>query len=164
MNSTAIRNIQVGGGDCLVSRNELDLFCTVLGSCIAACIYDPIAGIGGMNHYLLPYGRDELANARYGDEALPLLLEQVCRAGGVRHRLEAKLYGGARTLVCDTDIGQMNIALAHRFFEFNRIAIVDTDLGGRSARWIKFHPASGHSIIRVASDSLSFADGMQRLN
>ena len=164
MNSTTIRNIQVGGGDCLVSRNELDLYCTVLGSCIAACLYDPVAGIGGMNHYILPYSRDEGHSARYGDEALPMLLEQVCRAGGTRSRLHAKLYGGARTLVRDTDIGQMNIALAQRFFDANRIVITDTDLGGRSARWIKFHPASGRSIIRVGPESLSLSAAMRPLN
>ena len=164
MNGTGIRNIQVGGGDCFVSGDALDLFCTVLGSCIAACIYDPVARIGGMNHYILPHSRDEGHSARYGDEALPLLLEQVCRAGAQRHRLYAKLYGGARTLVRDTDIGQMNIALARRFLDINRIALADTDLGGRSARWIKFHPASGHSIIRVAPDSVSLAHAAERAN
>lgn len=164
MNSTSIRNIQVGGGDCLVSGDELDVFCTVLGSCIAACVYDPVAGVGGMNHYLLPYSRDEAHSARYGDEALPLLLELVYRAGASRHRLCAKLYGGARTLVHETDIGQMNTMMARHFFEINRIAVTDTDLGGRTARWIKFHPASGHSVIRVAPESLALAEAVAHAN
>jgi len=163
MNSTG-RNIQVGGGDCVVSKNKLDVFSTVLGSCIAACIYDPVAGIGGMNHYLLPFGREDAQSTRYGEAALPALLDRVCRAGASRHRLRAKLYGGAHTLVRDTDIGQMNAALAGQFFEISRIAVTDTDLGGRSARWIKFHPASGNSIIRVISNSLAQAGMFEHAN
>lgn len=164
MNSTSLRNIQVGGGDCIVSRDELDVFCTVLGSCIAACVYDPVAGIGGMNHYLLPFSHDATHSTRYGDEALPHLLEGVCRAGASRHRLCAKLYGGARTLVHDTDIGLMNIMLARNFFQINRITVTDTDVGGRTARWIKFHPASGHSIIRTTAEPVAASGGMPRLN
>ena len=99
MDGIDTRTIQVCGGDCLVSGNKDDLFCTILGSCVAACIYDPVAGIGGMNHYLLPHARaSDGRNTRYGDDALPRLLEQLCRAGALQHRLRAKLYGGARTL------------------------------------------------------------------
>ena len=50
MNGITARITQICGGDCLVSEDKRDLFYTVLGSCIAACIYDPVAGIGGMNH------------------------------------------------------------------------------------------------------------------
>jgi chemotaxis protein CheD len=150
MDGIDTRIFQVCGGDCLVSTNKSDLFCTVLGSCIAACIYDPVAGIGGMNHYLLPHTRrPDGRNARYGDEAMPRLLEQLCRAGAVRHRLRAKLYGGARTLSCDADIGEMNITLALEFLSEHDIPVVDTDLGGRTARVIKFHPATGRSFIRT---------------
>jgi chemotaxis protein CheD len=163
MNTTG-RSIQVGGGDCLVSANKLDVFGTVLGSCIAACLYDPVAGIGGMNHYLLPFSPDETRSTRYGDVALPALLDRVCRAGASRHRLCAKLYGGARTLVHDTDIGDMNAALARQFFDIQRIAVTDTDLGGRTARWIKFRPASGDSMIRIVSNSLSRADAVLHAN
>lgn len=152
MGCAGTRIIQVCGGDCLVSEDNTDLFYTVLGSCVAACIYDPVAGVGGMNHYLLPYNKtDETQNARYGDEALPRLLEQLYLGGAAWHRLRAKLYGGARTLACDADIGEMNIALAQKFLNDNNIPLADTDLGGRAARWIKFHPATGRSFIRTTS-------------
>lgn len=152
MDGVTNRIIQVCSGDCLVSEDRADLFYTVLGSCIAACIYDPVAGVGGMNHYLLPHNRKhEAESARYGDEALPRLLEKLYRRGALHHRLRAKLYGGARTLACDADIGEMNIALAHRFLRGHDIPIADTDLGGRAARWIKFHPATGRSFIRSTS-------------
>ena len=152
MNGRATRITQICGGDCLVSKDRTDLFCTVLGSCIAACIYDPIAGVGGMNHYLLPYDKKQTGhNARYGNEALPRLLEQLYRSGAAPHRLRAKLYGGARMLACDADIGEMNIAFARQFMNDNNIPLADTDLGGQAARWIKFYPATGRSFIRVAS-------------
>ena len=86
------------------------------------------------------------------DEALPRLLEALCREGAAPHRLKAKLYGGASTLACDADIGAMNIALAHQFLQHNNIPIADADLGGRAARWIKFHPVTGRSFIRVTSN------------
>lgn len=152
MYGIATRITQICGGDCLVSGDAADMFHTVLGSCIAACIFDPVAGVGGMNHYLLPHNKQDEQNMRYGDEALPRLLEQLCRKGAAPRRLKAKLYGGASTLACDADIGEMNIALAHRFLRHHNIPIADTDLGGRSARWIKFHPTTGRSFIRVTSN------------
>jgi chemotaxis protein CheD len=152
MDGTTTRVTQICGGDCLVSDDKTDLFYTVLGSCIAACIYDPLAGIGGMNHYLLPFDRRQERTARYGDEALPRLLEALYRNGAAPHRLKAKLYGGASTLACDADIGEMNIALAHQFLRHNNIPIVDSDLGGRAARWVKFHPVTGRSLIRVTQN------------
>lgn len=153
MNDMASRITQICGGDCLVSEDTTDLFYTVLGSCIAACIYDPVAGIGGMNHYLLPFNKKrEGQNARYGDDALPRLLEELYRKGAAPYRLKAKIYGGASTLACDADIGEMNTALARQFMDDNNIPLADTDLGGRAARWIKFHPATGRSFIRVTSN------------
>jgi len=151
MYGTTTRITQICGGDCLVSEDAADMFNTVLGSCIAACIYDPVAGVGGMNHYLLPYNKKDEQNMRYGDEALPRLLEQLYGKGAAPHRLKAKLYGGASTLACDADIGEMNIALAHQFLLHNNIPLADADLGGRAARWIKFHPTTGRSFIRVTS-------------
>jgi chemotaxis protein CheD len=152
MHGIATRITQICGGDCLVSEAAADMFYTVLGSCIAACIYDPVAGVGGMNHYLLPYNKKDEQNTRYGDEALPHLLEQLYRKGAAPHRLKAKIYGGASTLACDADIGKMNIALAHQFLQHNNIPIADTDLGGRAARWVKFFPTTGRTLIRVTSN------------
>mgnify|MGYP002775749079 FL=1 len=146
-----VRKTQICGGDCLVSGNGQDLFCTVLGSCVAACIYDPVAGLGGMNHYLLPHNKNGKENTRYGNDALPRLLKQLYSRGADRYRLVAKIYGGARILSKDADIGQMNIDFARRFLWERNIPIVDADHGGLSARWIDFHPASGWTFIKAAT-------------
>jgi hypothetical protein len=71
---------------------------TVLGSCVAACLRDPVAGVGGMNHFLLPDGAGAGTDAgrRYGAYAMELLINELIKAGARRERLEAKLFGGGR--------------------------------------------------------------------
>lgn len=135
-------------GDCLVSRNPADMFCTLLGSCVSTCIFDPVAGVGGMNHFLLPFNREDEPSARYGDDALLILLQKLYLNGAVRHRLLAKVYGGGRMMTCGLDIGQMNIAFASKFLRDSQIEIVDSAVGGTAARWIDFHPSTGRSSVR----------------
>jgi chemotaxis protein CheD len=147
----AIRKIQICGGDCRVSESERDIFATVLGSCITACIYDPVAGLGGMNHYVLPHNNGEMPNTRYGDDAMPRLLKLLHMRGAVRERLVAKVYGGARILSADADIGRMNIDFIERFLREAGIPIVDGDVGGRLARWVDFHPRTGRALVRTAA-------------
>jgi chemotaxis protein CheD len=150
VDKNSVRKTQICGGEYRVSDNERDLFSTVLGSCIAACIYDPVAGIGGMNHYLLPFNHKQGQNARYGDDALPRLVKHLHLRGAARHRLVAKVYGGARILAGDVDIGQMNIDFADRFLHASDIPIVAFDVGGHAARWVDFHPATGRAFVRLA--------------
>jgi chemotaxis protein CheD len=142
------RKIQVCGGDCLISNNDDMTLCTVLGSCIAACLYDPVSGIGGMNHYILPYNSGQHLNTRYGEDAFPLLLRKLGQRGAVQGRLRAKIFGGARMLPGDADIGGANIEFAEMFLQHNNIPIIDSDVGGYWARWIGFHPTTGAASIR----------------
>ncbi|MGV3552524.1 chemotaxis protein CheD [Rhizobium sp.] len=151
MEMQAVRKIQICGGDIRVSHNERDILSTVLGSCIAACIYDPVAGIGGMNHYLLPHNRKQGQNPRYGDDAMPKLIRQLQTRGAGLNRLVARVYGGARILACEKDIGLMNIEFADRFLREHGIPIIACDVGGQTARWVDFHPASGYAVVREPS-------------
>lgn len=151
----ADRNYMVKGGDYPVSDKHDLTLCTVLGSCISACLYDPVAGIGGMNHYLLPYnsgphGSRDVLNARYGHDAFILLLRRLVRRGAASERLVAKIYGGAQMLNCEVEIGRTNIDLAESFLQERGIPIIASDVGGRSARWVNFQPASGESNVRIA--------------
>jgi chemotaxis protein CheD len=114
-----------------------------------------------MNHYLLPHNKGDVMNTRYGDDALPRLLKQLHIRGVERGRLVAKVYGGAQMLSNEADIGQMNIEFAERFLRESNIPIVDSDLGGASARWIDFHPTSGRTFIRTArKEAASARDGL----
>jgi chemotaxis protein CheD len=148
MKTSEFHKIQINGGDCRVSRRPRDIFCTVLGSCVAICIFDPVARIGGMNHYLLPHNRGG-DSMRYGEDASRRLLALLLRAGAVRHRLAAKLYGGARILSGDADIGRMNIDFGCDFLRDNDIPIIEWDLGGEAARWVDFHPVTGRAAVRI---------------
>lgn len=142
-------------GECAASRGE-KTFSTLLGSCIAACIYDNRRGIGGMNHFMLPdqgsmnplkaaYDK----SARYGDYAMELLINRAMGLGAERRDLVAKLFGGAALVQhIDNDIGLRNIEFALRYLYVEKIPIVASDLGGAFARKIDFNPASGQVALK----------------
>jgi chemotaxis protein CheD len=120
---------------------------TILGSCVAACLRDPLAQVGGMNHFLLP-GRGEDAGGdtvRYGAHAMELLVNGLLREGARRERLEAKLFGGARMLEGLTDIGTQNAEFAKYFLQQERIAFTGGSLRGDRGRRVQFWPASGRA-------------------
>src|SRR3569623_225619 len=129
---------------------------TLLGSCVAACLYDPLAKIGGMNHFLLGEpGADHRPAAgdmqRYGVHAMELMINAMMAKGAVRSRLRAHLYGGANMVSGLGSIGHSNAAFARRFIETEGIAMGHCDLGGTSARKVEFLPHEGRSrCIKVA--------------
>ena len=119
---------------------------TILGSCVAACIRDPLVGVGGMNHFLLPdqQGPKDAPDAmRYGAHAMELLINGLLSRGAKRERLEAKLFGGARMVLGLTDIGKRNGEFAQRFLQQESISIHSSSLGGFHARRVQFWPQSG---------------------
>lgn len=122
---------------------------TLLGSCIAACLWDPAAGIGGMNHFLLPGdpgGASPVGDAmRYGAFAMELLVNGLLRQGAQRKRLQAKLFGGARMMKGLTDIGHLNADFAERFLRTEGIALVGGSLRGERGRRIEFWPVGGRA-------------------
>lgn len=119
---------------------------TVLGSCVATCIWDSDASVGGMNHFLLPGDADAAgASMKYGVNAMELLINGLLRAGAARPRLQAKLFGGAHIVANLRDIGAQNAAFAIRFLELERIACVSQSLGGSKARRIRFWPSTGRA-------------------
>jgi len=119
---------------------------TVLGSCVAACIRDPVANIGGMNHFLLPGGREhESDSVMYGVQAMELLINALMKCGCKKNRLEAKLFGGARMMEGLSDIGAQNSEFARAFLAKERISCISESLGGIRARRIRFWPVSGRA-------------------
>jgi chemotaxis protein CheD len=140
--STRINLVQ---GECRVTPDADTMMTTVLGSCIAACIRDPLAGVGGMNHFLLPEGQgaDGAASMRYGAHAMELLVNGLLTLGARRERLEAKLFGGAKMTDGLTDIGEKNAAFAEKYLNRERIRFLGGSTGGRSARRLQFWPVSG---------------------
>jgi chemotaxis protein CheD len=136
--------VHVIQGDCRVSADPRVLLTTTLGSCVAACIYDPVARVGGMNHFLLPEGESIGPTAvRYGAYAMEVLINDVLKAGGIRRRLEAKLFGGGRLTDSSIDIGGKNAAFASSFLDREGVREEPGSIGGEFARRIQFWPATG---------------------
>lgn len=133
--------------------NQGELIGTVLGSCVSACIRDPIVGIGGMNHFMLPMNRDDsrsklLKNsdeARYGNFAMEILINELLKAGAKRRNLEVKLFGGGRVLSSMTtiDIGSKNIEFAKQYLYDEGLKIISEDLGDVYPRKVLYFPDTG---------------------
>jgi len=143
------KRIHVVQGEFAVTDDPDVMMGTILGSCVAACVCDPLAGIGGMNHFLLPGDKESSMVGggpqalRYGVQSMELLLNALYRMGARRERLEVKLFGGARVVDGLSDVGQQNAAFAERFLQAEGIALMGGSLRGERARRIQFWPVSG---------------------
>eukprot|EP01037_Dinobryon_pediforme_P026658 gene26658-29259_t len=116
---------------------------TLLGSCIAACLFDPVAHVGGTNHFLLGepnpahhIQREDLL--RYGVHAMELLINGMMAKGAQRPRLRGPLYGGGNIISGLGGIGSSNAAFARRFMQEEGIPLGHVDLGGSHARKVEF--------------------------
>lgn len=118
---------------------------TTLGSCVACCLFDPYARVGGINHFLLPHGEAfEGPDAiRYGAHAMELLINGLLHAGARKKRLVAKLFGGARLSEHLPDVGGANVAFAEHFLQHDGIVYLGGSTRGVMARRIEFWPESG---------------------
>ncbi len=152
-------------GQFYVSKSN-EMISTVLGSCVSACIRDPLKGVGGMNHFMLPmHGTDlhgksyDLTDAaRYGNWAMEYLINEVLKNGGEKRNLEVKLFGGARVLqgMTQMDVGNQNIDFVHQYLDQENIHVIAEDLGGTSPRKILYFPHSGSVKVKkmeVTGDS-----------
>jgi chemotaxis protein CheD len=135
-----------------------ELITTVLGSCVAACIRDPILGIGGMNHFMLPVHNQNRtgawedtpvsASTRYGNVAMERLINVILAHGGKRKNLEVKLFGGGKVLDMKTNIGGMNISFVREYLHTERLKVKTQDVGGIYPRKVMYYPSSGRARIK----------------
>jgi chemotaxis protein CheD len=124
---------------------------TVLGSCVAVCLHDPTTGVGGMNHFLLPHPVGRERSARFGNVAVPQLVEAVVREGASRASLVAKVFGGASVIGAlrgARNLGEENVELAVRLLEEARIPVLDRDVGGARGRKVVFIADEGTAWVR----------------
>lgn len=131
------------------TRDDLALT-TVLGSCVAACLYDPVLKIGGMNHFMLPgapvdESKDPAWGTRYGTPAMDTLIQDLLALGARRERLEAKVFGGAAVLsgLSKLNVGARNAAFVRDHLAQAGIRLVAEDLEGPDPRRVTFLPATG---------------------
>lgn len=144
MTPLAFRDIHVIQGEQAISDLPEATMQTVLGSCVSACMHDPVRRIGGMNHFLLP-DNGEVGDMRYASAAMERLVNALIKAGAEKARLEAKLFGGARIMPNLPDIGGRNARSALAFLEGEGIRCRSQSLGGAQARRLRFWPATGRA-------------------
>lgn len=120
---------------------------TVLGSCVATCLWDPVRRVGGMNHFLFPaWSGEGVPTPRYGDVAVPLLVEELRRLGCRLPDIRAKLFGGAHLAVAAGDLfelGASNLAKARWELERHGIPVIASRVGGACGRKVIFDTADG---------------------
>jgi chemotaxis protein CheD len=125
---------------------------TILGSCVSVCLFDADAGVGGLNHYLLPFHVEREKSARFGSVAIPRLVEQVVTAGADPRRLQAKVFGGASVIGAFSHgrkLGDENARLAFETLDALGIPVLEKDVGGTKGRKLVFHSDDGAAWIRL---------------
>lgn len=139
-------------GEYYVTASD-EVVTTVLGSCVSACIRDPVFGVGGMNHFMLPTGSEASVDAwrtkylsaetRYGSFAMEQLINDILKNGGMRENLEVKIVGGGKILKQMTDIGQRNIDFVREYIATEGLNLLGEDLGDIYPRKVVYFPLTG---------------------
>ena len=141
--------VKVLPGERFVSRLDL-VITTVLGSCIAACIWDDKARVGGMNHFMLPDGDRADGAGRYGSYAMELLISELLGTGARRKDMQAKVFGGAQVIagLATMNVGERNTRFVLDYLGAERIPVVAQDVLGIHPRKVCFFPVSGKAMVR----------------
>jgi chemotaxis protein CheD len=138
-------------GEFYVTKSD-EIITTVLGSCVSACVHDLTAGVGGMNHFMLPAsksgnwkGTSDLVSAenRYGNYAMEHMINELLKYGATRENLEVKIFGGGQIISKFTHIGDKNISFIHLYLINERLRLAGEDVGGEFARKVVYYPATG---------------------
>jgi chemotaxis protein CheD len=139
-------------GEFFVSLEPMVVY-TVLGSCISACIRDPIAGVGGMNHFMLPEPKDIAHDSwgestRYGSYAMESLINEILKLGGLKSRLEIKLFGAGKIYEGKIDVGANNAKWVIEYLQSEGLTTVKTDLGDVFPRKVYYFTDSGRVLMK----------------
>jgi chemotaxis protein CheD len=132
---------------------------TILGSCVAVCLYDQKIQIGGINHYMLPFWNGQgLASPKYGNIAIEKLYEKLLKQGARHENIIAKVFGGGEVLEIvnqQFNVGRRNIDIAHEMLGQLKIKIVAESTGGKFGRKIVFNTGTGEVMQKYVKSSQS---------
>ena len=158
-NNLELMVINVHAGDFYVSTNKDEMAATVLGSCISACIRDPITGVGGMNHFMLPdAGSSSSESARFGAYAMEQLINEILKRGGRKERLEVKIFGGANVIKSSAMIGDKNCEFVKEYLKNEGLLIETQDLGGNLPRKVRYFLDTGKVKMRRIQRAEDFTE------
>jgi len=142
--------VKVLPGEYFVHDEDV-IIMTTLGSCIAACLWDRVAKVGGMNHFMLPdAGAGSPDGGRYGSFAMELLINELLKRGATRSTLEAKVFGGGAVIsgMSTLNVGERNTQFVMDYLKTERIPIVSKDVMEIYPRKVCFLPASGKAMVK----------------
>jgi chemotaxis protein CheD len=150
----------VGVGDCLVSRDPEGVLVTyALGSCIALMIYDPVARVGGLLHFMLPESSLDRVIAQqkpfmFADTGIPLLFHSAYQLGAEKRRLQVAAAGGAQVLDSEGtfNIGKRNHLAMRKILWKAGVMVHAEDVGGTASRTVRLEVASGKVLLRGAGE------------
>jgi len=136
-------------GEYYVSNENLVIM-TVLGSCIAACLWDSRMRVGGMNHFMLPDGDSIDVSGRYGSYAMELLINEMLKQGARRETMQAKIFGGAQVMHSFTtmNVGERNTQFVVNYLHTERIPVVSEDVLDIYPRKVCFFPVTGKAMVK----------------
>ena len=139
--------VKILPGEYFVHSEDI-LIMTTLGSCIAACLWDRTARVGGMNHFMLPAGAGD--SGRYGSYAMELLINEMMKRGASRMSMEAKVFGGGQVIsgMNTLNVGERNTSFVLEYLKTERIPVLSKDVMDIYPRKVCFLPASGKAMVK----------------
>lgn len=146
--------VKVLPGEYFVSNEDLVIM-TVLGSCIAACIWDNKSRIGGMNHFMLPDGDGADSSGRYGSYAMEILINEMIKMGARRETMQAKVFGGGAVMAGFTtmNVGERNTKFVLDYLATERIPVMSQDVLDIHPRKVCFFPVTGKALVKRLAHS-----------
>lgn len=168
-----LQRVNIRPGEYHISKEEI-VITTLLGSCVSACLFDPVSKVVGMNHFLLsnrryarnmPYYTTEAG--RYGIYAMELLINEMLKKGAKRQNLKAKAFGGASLLQPSGEVGNfscvgdVNVKFIQEFLNNEGIPLLTSDLGGDSGRVVHFHSGDFSVYVRKIQKTVNRKLGMR---
>lgn len=164
--------VKVFPGDHYVTSSADEMLVTILGSCVTACIRDPLVGVGGMNHFMLPEamggGWDAASGSmRYGNVAMERLINDVLAQGGIRQRLEIKVFGGGNVMKGATsNIGHRNADFVETYLVAENLPIAAHHLRGSLPRRVHYFPSTGRVMLlelqRTEEEAIVRSEGLYK--
>lgn len=152
---------KIGPGEFYATQRDM-LIVTVLGSCVSACLRDPEARVGGMNHFMLPHHAsgswgDDLKSTRFGNFAMEKLINELIKSGASRDRMEIKVFGGGNVTESSNAVGSDNAAFVLRYLQAEGLRCAAQDLGGQLPRRIHYYPSTGRVVRKLLGTSETYA-------
>jgi len=141
--------VKVLPGEYFVASENLAIV-TVLGSCIAACLWDTRMQVGGMNHFMLPDSESSDSSGRYGSYAMELLINEMLKLGARRETMQAKIFGGGQVMHNFTtmNVGERNTEFVKQYLHTERIPLVSEDVLDIYPRKVVYFPATGKAMVK----------------